>query len=314
MSDDYLWDGSGDPPADVARLETLLAPLRHGAPRPAVVARRGVGSLAAAALLVVAAGAAAWSVGRMGTRADRPSWAIARLDGVPDTQSRASRVSSRLDVGGWLETGEDDFALVEVADIGEVVVWPESRISLVATGEHRHVLDLAHGRIDATVDAPPRLFFVRTPSALAADLGCAYSLTTDEDGDGVLRVTSGAVSLERPGRAAVVPAGAVCSLRAERGPGTPLFEDAPVELARAVTAFDESGDASGVVDALELVRAVDTMTLWNLLPATEGSVRDRLVARMEALVPLPDGVPRAAVLRLERDALDAWYDEIEWEW
>jgi hypothetical protein len=36
--------------------------------------------------------------------------------------------------------------------------------------------------------APPRLFFVDTPSAVAADLGCSYTLEVKDDGAGVLRV------------------------------------------------------------------------------------------------------------------------------
>ena len=32
VGDDYLWDGSGPPDPEVARLEALLSPLAHDAP------------------------------------------------------------------------------------------------------------------------------------------------------------------------------------------------------------------------------------------------------------------------------------------
>src|SRR5215475_495234 len=41
MSDEYLWDGSGTPPADVARLETLLGRLRAPLPPAPLVPASG---------------------------------------------------------------------------------------------------------------------------------------------------------------------------------------------------------------------------------------------------------------------------------
>src|SRR5260370_34439711 len=62
MNDDYLWDRSGPPDLEVARLERTLAPLRyrHRAPRPSHVRWAIAGAVMAAAaglLLMVTPGA-----------------------------------------------------------------------------------------------------------------------------------------------------------------------------------------------------------------------------------------------------------------
>jgi hypothetical protein len=90
-----------------------------------------------------------------------------RIDGKPVVDI------GKLSLGGALETGSSSGATITVADIGEVEVDPNTRIRLVKTQSDEHRLALDHGRMKATISAPPRLFFVDTPSAEAIDLGCA---------------------------------------------------------------------------------------------------------------------------------------------
>jgi hypothetical protein len=59
---------------------------------------------------------------------------------------------------------------------------------LVAARWTDHRLALDHGAIEARIWAPPRLFFVETPSARAVDLGCVYTLEVDRAGAGRLSV------------------------------------------------------------------------------------------------------------------------------
>jgi len=97
--------------------------------------------------------------------------------------------SGRLRVGDWVQTDDSSRALVAVGRIGQVEVQPDTRVQLVVARADEHRMALARGRIDAAVDAVPRLFFVETPVGTAIDLGCAYSLETDSLGYGRLHVT-----------------------------------------------------------------------------------------------------------------------------
>ena len=108
---------------------------------------------------------------------------------------------SQLAVGGSLETDGKSRALLNVAQIGTVELEPNSRVRLIETHLTEHRLALDRGKIRAKISAPPRLFFVDTPSAQAIDLGCAYTLEVDDEGRGLLHVTSGWVALVRVLRA-----------------------------------------------------------------------------------------------------------------
>jgi hypothetical protein len=76
---------------------------------------------------------------------------------------------------------------------------------------------------------------VNTPSGVAEDLGCAYTLEVDDAGNSLLHVTAGWVSMQLNGRESAVPAGAACATRTGFGPGTPYFEDASETFRKALT-------------------------------------------------------------------------------
>ncbi len=180
----------------------------------------------------------------------RAGWEVARLSGVPLIDSERVDSKGRLAVGEWLETDDKSSAQIKVANIGHVEVDPNTRLRLVETRVTEHRLELQRGRLHARIWAPPRLFFVNTPSAVAADLGCAYTLEVDDRGGSRLHVTSGWVALEAGARDSIVPAGAACVTRPGTGPGTPYFEDAPAPLVAALSKLDFDHGGAAALDVV----------------------------------------------------------------
>jgi hypothetical protein len=282
---------------------SIEAALDAGVPQRRTFWRPQVWVLAAALLALI--GAVSW----YGMRPARAAWPVTRLEGSPS--------AGTIKVGEWLQTDASSRARITVGNIGVVDVEPNTRLRLVAASPTEHRLTLAHGEISATVTAPPRLFLVDTPASTAVDLGCAYKIKTDESGDGVLRVTSGWVSLEWKGRESLVPAGADCRTRSKTGPGTPYFTDASENLQQALAAFDFGGGLKAS-DPLETIlseaRVRDTLTLWHLLARVNPAERVRVFNRMVDLVPLPASVSREKALELDPAALKSWREELAWKW
>ncbi len=247
--------------------------------------------------------------------AEPPAWEVARLEGTPKVGANLLEGRGRLAVGEWLETDSSSRAKISVADIGEVSIGPNSRIQLLETRSTEHRLSLQRGRMQAVINAPPRLFIVETPSAVAVDLGCAYTLEVDNAGRSILHVTSGWVALETKGRESIVPAGAICVTEPGKGPGTPFFDDASPAFRDALARLDfQNGGAQSLELVLAEAREYDTLTLWHLLFRTRGAERERVYERMAELIALPEGVTREGVLRLDRRMLDLWKKELEWAW
>ena len=146
--------------------------------------------------------------------------------------------AATLIVGQALETDRRSRANISISSTGEIQVDPDSKVRLVASTSVRKWLALDRGTIHAMIWAPPGRFVVDTPSAVAVDLGCAYTLHVDDSGAGLLATTFGWVGFKLDGRESFVPAGAVCMIRPHIGPGTPYFEDASQMLREALTKLD----------------------------------------------------------------------------
>ena len=311
MSDPLL-DGTGDDP-ELAKLEATLSVFAHDAPlrelpaRTAPVRRRrwelpAIGLVVAAAATVAFLwfGASRAHPGCTGSA----GFSFALSAGSATCGGTVVASAGTLPVGGWLETRADAVAAVKVANIGELTVFGDSKLRLVATGSATERLELARGHVRAKVTAPPRLFVVDTPAASAVDLGCQYDLVVDARGATHLQVTVGAVSLEGHHGLAYVPA----TFEVDMTPGhhgTPVSITATPELREAVARFDAGGPVAAMIAAAAMP---DRVTLWNAIIDTTGADRAALVAKLEQLAPLPDPALRDKVLAGDADAMDIWLD------
>jgi hypothetical protein len=313
MDERYLWDRTGPADPEVERLESLLGRYRRqGGPVRLPEGRPGRRSwirpcLAAAAVLATVAGAL-W----IGRSAAATRWRVETIEGAPSVGSARIAGVAALAVGQKVETDAGSRAKIGVGRFAEITIAPRSRVRLVKAGPVEQRLALDRGRISAKIWAPPRLFFVETPSALAVDLGCAYTLEVDEAGAGLLRVETGWVSFERDGRESLVPAGAVCSTRRKEGPGTPYYEDAPAPLREALGLYDFAGAGEEVLSTiLREARKRDGLTLWHLLVRARSGDRARVYERLTQLVPPPPAVTREGALGGDARMLERWRWELD---
>ena len=336
MNEPYLWDGSGKPDPEVHRLESLLAqfshreiPLRlpqpHNAPaKPGYF--HGLllqfpwlprfAAVAVVLLALIAGGILCFYPTRVSPSGR--GWEVARLDGTPQIGTRfitAGQAAANLRVGQTLETNGTSRASISQTDLGEIKVEPNSRVRLLQTEDHHKRLQLDIGTIHAMIWAPAGEFVVDTPSAVAVDLGCAYTLQVAADGSGTIRTTLGWVGFHLNGRESFIPAGAMCPTRPKVGPGTPYFEDASEAFRAALADFDFAAESQGsraasLGNILSQAHARDGLTLWHLLSRTDGAERAEVYDRFATLVPPPAGVTRDGILQLDQSMLDLWWNAL----
>jgi len=245
---------------------------------------------------------------------DLPAWNVETLAGTPVAGSRTISQNGKLAVGQFLETDANSRARVQVANIGQVEIAPNSRVKLVRTESTEHRLSLERGVLQAKILAPPRLFIVDTPSAVAVDLGCEYTLEVDKAGNSKLHVTAGFVALERGGRESIVPAGAFCLTKRGKGLGTPFSEDASTEFQNALFKFDFENSSESVQTIIKESNVYDALTLWHLLSRVPITEREKVFNALSVHVKPPANVTREGALRLDKKMLDAWWTEIENVW
>ncbi|QQS35830.1 MAG: zf-HC2 domain-containing protein [Ignavibacteriales bacterium] len=214
-----------------------------------------------------------------------------------------------IKIGDWLETDALSRAKIIVGSIGEVEVEQDSRIKLVQTKANEHRLALDKGKIHATIWAPPRLFFVETPSATAVDLGCMYSLEVDDNGSTFLHVTSGWVALENNGQESIIPAGAVCATYKSSGTGTPYFKNSDEKFINTLQLFDSGvRDVAVINELLKTKSKDDLLSLWHIIPKVDEKSRGEIFAAMKKLVDVPDTITKEKIITADKKTLDELWE------
>ena len=310
--DDYLWDAKGPPDPEVARLELLLAPLRHQAPLDEVRMRRrrppwiafGVAITAVLALVVWWRWPAA-SEPNVTCAGATSGFTFTATTGTVGCEG-AQLAAGKLPVGATLDTGAHQAELA-IASIGTAQLGAQTRVRLDRTGIDRHQLHLERGRMHARVSAPPRIFAVTTPSADVTDLGCEYTIDIDATGAGAIHVINGLVELETGPRTVVVaPAGTHARLLPGRRASLPL-EDRAGEALRAAVEAHERGAADAVERVLAAATPRDAITVANLFRLV--STRE-VLERLSALAPPIDGEISVEGALASPEEYARWFDEI----
>ena len=331
MKDDYLWDGSGEPDPELQKLETALGRFRHNRPAPAfpeipmakpsrrlwqIPAFRF--AAAAACVLTIAVAIFMWHRSKQDRVSLVAGWNVTWVAGVPrvGTQNLTAQHDKGILINGQvLETDAKSQASIRAEQIGEIDVEPNTIVRLPRGNSGLTQLALDRGTIHASIWAPAGEFVVNTPSAVAVDLGCTYTLHVDDSGDGTLQTTFGWVGFKLGNREAFIPAGAACHTKKNTGPGIPYFEDASEDFRSAVARLDAENSTSQDRDAaLQIVlaksRKPDALTLWHLLSRASESDRPRIYNRLAQLVPPPAGITREGILHLDQNMLDLWWNAL----
>jgi hypothetical protein len=312
-------------PAPASLWDDIQAELRRPPGRGAVtIIRRPIRSpliAAAAVLIAVVSGTAA---GILRTYAAPTRWAVQPLAGVPAVAGDALTAAGALAAGEWLVTDSVSRARLAVGNLGTADIGPDSRVRLDRGGLTAHRLTMERGSLDAVIEAPPRLFFVRTPAVLATDLGCAYTMAVDSTGATTIHVTAGWVELREGGLVSLVPAGHVAHVETGGRPGTPypeeLAPDARAALQRLDAGADDPADLDLVLGAQYTpshditLRRRSAITLWHLLQRLAADRRPRVFEQLAALSPPPRGATREGILALDRRMLERWRADLNPMW
>lgn len=302
MSDEYLWDRSGEPDPEVERLEKLLSPLRYRGRLPVARSYRWW-AVAAAAVLAIGV----WQVMRVTqTPAEKTSWQVVR-----SVEGRAVGAPADVYTGQRIETDATSRVEVRSDSIGQVDLEPNSEMYVKEARENHQLLSLRHGVLHALIWAPPSQFAVDTPSARAVDLGCAYTLETQTDGNGLITVQRGWVAFDHEHSESFIPADAACRVYSRRGPGVPWFEDATAALRDGLQRWEKRPAPDNLNAVLEAARPRDALTLWHLLSRVPTEERGVVFDRLSAVVKLPAEVQRASVIAGDSHALDLCWDALE---
>jgi len=241
-------------------------------------------------------------------------WVVSNLEGSPKVQEKNIVKIDSLKIGEWLITDDSSKALLSVANIGEIIVEPGTKLKIVKSDSSEHRIMLDYGTINANINAEPRLFVVDTKSVEAVDLGCVYTLSVDRNGNGLLYVKSGMVELESKNRKSLVAAGSFCVTKEGIGPGTPYSKNSSPEFREALLDLDFKGDNdNAVINVLHNAKRTDVISLLQMLPRVKENNKARVFATISRYVPAPNKIYADSIPQLDMKDLNEWIEKLNEE-
>lgn len=241
-------------------------------------------------------------------------WQINKLKGEPLVENSQIQNTDSVAVGQWISTDRNSQAMLKVADIGSVIIEPNSRVRIVNSETDNYRIMLDYGTIAADIDAKPKTFFVETKSVTAIDLGCEYTFTVDSSGDGIIYVKSGMVALQSSERESIVPAGKFCATKYGFGPGTPFRENSSSQLKKALMEFDfGKGGSASLQVILKNAGKSDAVTLLNLLPRVDKTEQVKIYKKVSYFVPPPQNNWSDTSFSIDMNKLNEWIIKIQEE-
>lgn len=249
MPDEYLWDRSGELDPEIDQLEKQLG--KYRCEQHQFYAPKSVWHWYAVAAGVVIALMAGWQY-----------WPTTPSDWIMNGQTLAvNRV-----------IGIDKPTEVEVGSIGRLNFKPGSRFRILKSAVDEEVMELLEGSFDALIIANPYVFRVVTEPARLDDLGCAYEVSLNDQGNGKVAVSSGWVRVNGRDQESLVKQGYEVDLIKGQAPSIP-----------------RRTEVSSETDVLQLLHQ-----LWR---EKQPELRARAFDKLAALHPPPAGVTRERAIR-----------------
>jgi hypothetical protein len=238
-------------------------------------------------------------------------WVVSSLQGSPKIHDKEINVVDTLKIGEWLITDDSSKAMLSVAQIGDIILDPGTKLKIVKSDNNEHRILLDHGTINANINTKPRSFIVDTKSTEAVDLGCEYTFSVDRKGNGLLFVKSGMVELKSSGRNSLVSAGNFCITKAGFGPGTPYSKYSSSNFRKLLLDFDFKGvNDKALKDILKNSKKTDVMTLLQMLPKVKEKNKAMVLAKLASFIPPSRKIYIDSIPKLDMKDLNEWIENL----
>ena len=223
-------------------------------------------------------------------------------------------LTGKLDKGQTLEVQDSSLINVFVPHSGRIDVQSLSSITLIDGNDNKNVVALNSGAIRITTTVLIPKLFVDVEDFSIRDVGGVFSVKYKDSGDVIVFVEFGLVQIFYKGQSYYVNEGYYNELRSDQLPGTPYRFDASDSLKQLINTFDLYGESNLLIGKIiDNVSKSDALTLLALIPRVSAVNRQLLFQKLANFIPPPNTVTRMGIITLNREMLNNWWNEIEWQ-
>jgi hypothetical protein len=314
----YLWDATGTPTPATLAIESALSQLRYSGKPLAVtyargpILRRWPLMALAAALLAAISLAIYFTSGPKSIRA-YAGWQVAATTGKPSIGYAAV---SKLP-NAHVKTDAASTATLEYKSGSKVQITSSSEATLAFDG----AVILKNG--EASLEVPPTApaaELIAPPVTCRLAPGCTATIKSI-DGTSQVRVDTGWAEVSSGADKLRLDTAMACESQPKSASIWPPYRLTKGDNSAAIVKqldglihqgkIDEKKQYMILQEALKDTRPEDAALLWNLLPRVQEWQREAIRNRLAKLVKQPPKGPAFdAVIKLDKDAMDAWWNAI----
>ena len=238
-------------------------------------------------------------------------WSLEKLSGNPIIDSRVLTNQGIIKIGEKLITDSESRVRLKVGTGSEIDVQPKSEIQIIETKNSEHRLILSRGQIAARTWAAPKLFSVKTPSAIVTDLGSEYDLSVDHQASTSIKVKSGWVLMKYKNRRVLLCAETTCISDSSKGLGTPFSNEASSLFKESLYKLDfEINDKKELANLLSEANQKDLITLFHLLNRQDKESRGLIYDRISLLFKMPLRITHDGIVDGDKDMMGRLWTEL----
>jgi len=240
-------------------------------------------------------------------------WKVRTITGNVIINGQIS-ISERWDENESLVTDSFSKAVINVPNTARIEVDANSFLILQKAKDKQNRIKLVKGNIRIINSSLMPYLSIEVDHSVIQDRGGTFEISIDDNSIVTIKVDYGYVEIEQKGRTYFIDEGYTCDIRPNSHPGTPYRINAPEELKSEIKKFDyENGGDNSFQQIVALSSESDMLTLLALIERVSESFRSTLFNKISAYFPPPTGVTLEGIVKLDRDMLEKWWFEIEWQ-
>lgn len=240
------------------------------------------------------------------------NWKVKVLSGSAKIGVKVTSSSGTMIAGDALETDPNSTAEITIPEIGKIEVYPSTIISKMGD---ENTAKLKSGSIKVDFSNAKSPFKVILPVGFIEGyyLGSSYSVEFDQEDYAVISVEDGWLSAVYRNVEMIIAEEYSVQYKSSLGFGIPYHNSASAELINLLGEVTFNNNETSVVSILSMATKTDALTLWNLMQRVTTSSKQNIYDKLYELVPHPDEISSSDMLRLDKDKLLMWLEEIEWQ-
>ncbi len=239
-------------------------------------------------------------------------WEVIVLSGSVKIDVVVTSSQGTMVDGDAVETNPNSSAEITIPEIGKIEVYPSTIISKMGA---KNTAKLKSGSIKIDFKNARSSFKILLPVGIIEDyyLGSSYSVEFNREGYAVISVKDGWLSATYRDVEMILAEEFSVEYKSSLGFGIPYHKSASEELIDMFGQVTFNNNENSVNSILNMATQKDALSLWNLLQRVKTSSKQNIYDKLYELIPHPDEISPSDMLRLDKDKLLLWLENIEWQ-